>query len=129
VIVTRTVVVTPVPAKPATSTRIVTSTKVITGSNGITSTVVTTRTVVVTPVATKPVTSTKPVSGTVGAKPPTTPVTGTLPIPASGTYTVVKGDSLSKIARRFGVSLATLIALNDIKDPDRIEAGMVLKLK
>ena len=125
VVTTRTVVVTPVPAKPATSTRIVTSTKVITGSNGITSTVVTTRTVVVTPVATKAVTSTKPaVSPT-----PTKPVSGTLPIPASGTYTVVKGDSLSKIARRFGVSLATLIALNDIKDPNRIEAGMVLKLK
>jgi LysM repeat protein len=59
----------------------------------------------------------------------TTPVTGTLPIPASGTYTVVKGDSLSKIARRFGVSLATLIALNNIKDPNRIEPGPVLKLK
>jgi LysM repeat protein len=150
VVTTRTVVVTPVPA-----TRIVTSTKVITSASGITSTVLTTRTVVVTPVpvtrivtSTKvitsasgitstvvvsksvpvatPAASTKPVSGTVGA---TTPVTGTLPIPASGTYTVVKGDSLSKIARRFGVSLATLIALNNIADPNRIEAGMVLKLK
>jgi LysM repeat protein len=35
---------------------------------------------------------------------------------------------LSKIARRFGVSLATLIALNNIADPDRIEPGMVFKL-
>ena len=76
-----------------------------------------------------PVTSTKPVSGTVGTTAPTTPVTGTLPIPAPGTYTVVKGDSLSKIARRFGVSVATLIALNNITDPNRIEVGMVLKLK
>jgi LysM repeat protein len=70
--------------------------------------------------------TTKPVSGTVSA---TTPVTRTLPIPASGTYTVVTGDSLSKIARRFGVPLATLISLNNISDPNRIEAGQVLKLK
>jgi LysM repeat protein len=113
VVTTRTVVVTPVP-----TTRVITTTKVITGANGITSTVVTTRTVVVTPVPTKPVTS-------------TTSVSGTLPIPASGTYTVVKGDSLSKIARRFGLTLATLLALNKdvIVDPNRIEAGMVLKLK
>jgi LysM repeat protein len=119
VVTTRTVVVTPVPTKPATSTRIVTSTKIITGSNGITSTVVTTRTVAVTPVATKAITSTTA----------TQPVSGTLPIPASGTYTVVKGDSLSKIARRFGVALVTLIALNNIQDPNRIEPGLVLKLK
>ncbi len=105
------------PAAPKT-TRVITSTKVITGSNGITSTVVTTRTVVVTPVATKAVTT-------------TTPISGTESIPASGTYTVQKGDSLSKIARRFGLTVAKLISLNSdlIKDPNRIEVGWVLKLK
>jgi LysM repeat protein len=82
-----------------------------------------------TPVATtKPVTSTsntKPVTSTTSTK----PVSGTLPIPASGTYTVVSGDSLSKIARRFGISVATILALNNIPDPNRIEPGLVLKLK
>ena len=106
---------------PARATKIITSTKVITSASGITSTVIVTRSVAVPTTVT-----TKPVSGTVGA---TTPVTGTLPIPASGTYTVVKGDSLRKIARRFGVPLATLIALNNITDPNRIEVGTVLKLK
>jgi LysM repeat protein len=122
------------PRPPARTTRVITTTKIITGANGITSTVVTTRTVVVTPVPTKPVTTTKPITTTktpVSTKPVTSsqPVSGTLPIPASGTYTVVKGDSLSKIARRFGVPLATLIALNNIKDPNRIEPGIVLKLR
>jgi LysM repeat protein len=113
------------PAKTTRTSKIITSTKVITSGSGITSTVIVTKTIYVT----VPVTSTlptKPITGTVGT---TVPVTGTLPIPASGTYTVVKGDSLSKIARRFGVSLAALIALNSITDPNRIEAGMVLKLK
>lgn len=119
VIVTRSVVTTPVPV-----TRIVTSTRVITGANGITSTVVTTRTMVV-PVATKVATSTKPTTSPA----PTKPISGTLPISASGTYTVVKGDSLSLIAKRFGIPLATLIALNNIKDPNRIEVGTVLKLR
>jgi LysM repeat protein len=113
------------PAKTTKTTKIITSTKVITSASGITSTVVVSKSVVVT----APAATTKPVSGTVATKAPTTPVTGTLPIPASGTYTVVKGDSLSKIARRFGVPLATLIALNNSTDPNRIEAGMILKLK
>jgi LysM repeat protein len=123
VIVTKTVYVTPVPTKKVT-TKVITSTKVITGANGITSTVIVTRTVNVTPVPTKSPVSTKPVTST-------TAVTGTLPIPASGTYTVVKGDSLSKIARRFGLTVAALLALNKdiITDPNRIEAGWVLKLK
>jgi LysM repeat protein len=114
-------------AAPAKTTKIITSTKVVTGTNGITSTVIVTRTIVVTPVPTKSTASTKAMSGTVAAS--TTAVTGTLPIPASGTYTVVKGDSLSKIARRFGISLATILALNNISDPNRIEPGLVLKLK
>jgi LysM repeat protein len=132
------VVQTPVaPKAPVKSTRVVTSTKIITSTRLVTSTSgvvsrrVITQSVIVSntvPATTKPATtttSTKPVISTKS----TQPVSGTLPMPASGTYTVVKGDSLSKIARRFGVSLATLIALNNIADPNRIEAGQVLRLK
>lgn len=44
------------------------------------------------------------------------------------TYEVQRGDSLFSIAQRFGVTMAALIELNDIDNPDRIEAGQVLKL-
>ena len=49
---------------------------------------------------TKSTTSTQPVTSTTSTR----PVSGTLPIPASGTYTVVKGDTLIAIARRFGIT-------------------------
>jgi|GEM_PF-4880592 len=45
------------------------------------------------------------------------------------TYTIVKGDTLSRIARRFGVSLADLIAANpQIKNPDLIFIGDTLTI-
>lgn len=46
----------------------------------------------------------------------------------SGTYTVQKGDVLSKIASKFGVSVSTLQSINGIKDPNKIYVGQVLKL-
>lgn len=40
------------------------------------------------------------------------------------TYTIKPGDSLSKIAKRFGVRLADLLIANpDISDPDKIRVG------
>ena len=44
------------------------------------------------------------------------------------TYTVVRGDTLSEIAGRYGTTVATLVKLNNIKDPDYIVVGQVLKL-
>lgn len=38
-------------------------------------------------------------------------------------YVVQLGDTLREIANRFGVSMADLIAANDIADPDRVRAG------
>lgn len=43
-----------------------------------------------------------------------------------GSYTVVAGDTLFEIARRFGVSLDALVALNNIQDPSLIRVGQVL---
>lgn len=43
-------------------------------------------------------------------------------------YVVEPGDSLSAIAERFGTSVAELAALNGLADPDRIEAGDILRL-
>lgn len=44
------------------------------------------------------------------------------------TYTVVKGDTLSEIAVRFGTTVAKLAELNDIDNVDLIFIGQVLKL-
>jgi LysM repeat protein len=53
--------------------------------------------------------------------PPTTTTIVTL-------YEVKSGDSLSKIAEKFGIDQAALMMLNGISNPDHIEAGQVLKL-
>jgi LysM repeat protein len=44
------------------------------------------------------------------------------------TYTVVSGDTLGKIAASTKVALADLVAWNDIKDPDKIVVGQVIRL-
>ncbi|OQA27866.1 MAG: Muramidase-2 precursor [Verrucomicrobia bacterium ADurb.Bin345] len=50
-------------------------------------------------------------------------------VPTDGkSYTIQKGDSLSKIANRLGVSSRELAELNNIKDPNRIRVGQVLAL-
>jgi LysM repeat protein len=46
----------------------------------------------------------------------------------TGTYTVKRGDTLSAIARKKGVSVAAIASANGISNPDRILAGQVLSL-
>ena len=41
-------------------------------------------------------------------------------------YTVVKGDTLSKLAKRFGTTVNTLVKINHIKNPNLIIVGQVL---
>ncbi len=41
-------------------------------------------------------------------------------------YTVVKGDTLSKIARRYGTTVQILVDLNHIKNRNLIHVGQVL---
>lgn len=45
------------------------------------------------------------------------------------TYTVRKGDTLSSIARSYGMSATRLRKLNGLSSSDKIQAGQVLKLK
>ena len=47
---------------------------------------------------------------------------------AQTTYKVVGGDTLSEIAERFDTTVDKLVELNNIKDPDFIVVGQVLKL-
>ncbi len=43
-------------------------------------------------------------------------------------YTIASGDTLSKIATKYGISLDKLIKLNNISDPNIINVGQVLKI-
>jgi LysM repeat protein len=43
-------------------------------------------------------------------------------------YTVQANDTLSKIATKFGVDQAALMALNGLTDPDHVELGEVLQI-
>ena len=45
-----------------------------------------------------------------------------------GYYTVVLGDTLGKIANRFGVTVDELVKLNKLSDPNLIYVGTVLKI-
>jgi len=86
------------------------------------------------PSATRPTTRPSPSPATASATPalsPTSRATGTAslspPTTATATlYTVQEGDTLAKLAKKFGVTLDDLVAVNEIEDPDRIEVGTVL---
>lgn len=55
-------------------------------------------------------------------------VAQSVPYPCCDHYTVKRGDSLSAIGERFGVDWRRLASINQIADPDRIQAGQVIKL-
>lgn len=54
--------------------------------------------------------------------------TPTTPASPTGTYTVVKGDTLSSIAAKYGTSYQELARINGIADPNVIYPGQVLRL-
>lgn len=52
-----------------------------------------------------------------------------LPLPAlAGSVTVKEGETLSEIAARLGVPMARLMQINNISNPDLVEAGRVLRV-
>lgn len=53
---------------------------------------------------------------------------GPAAVEGASRYTLRTGDTLSGVARRFGVSVATLAKANAIPDPDRVRAGRVLSI-
>lgn len=63
-----------------------------------------------------------------GSAPPPAP---TPPATAAVYYTVVSGDTLGNIAKRFSTTVAKIVSLNGskIKDPDHIEVGWRLRVK
>ena len=48
--------------------------------------------------------------------------------PVGGEYTVQAGDTLSAIARRFGLSVTDLIAANQIANPNTLHSGQVVNI-
>jgi murein DD-endopeptidase MepM/ murein hydrolase activator NlpD len=69
-------------------------------------------------VAPKPIVAPKPAKAKAPAKPKAT----------GKTYTVVKGDNLTKIAKANGTTVDALVKLNNIKDKNLILIGQVLKV-
>jgi LysM repeat protein len=69
-----------------------------------------------------------------GAEPSGSRATGAVPsAPApsarwNGTYVVRAGDTLAEVSHCRGVSVASLAAANGIRDPDRITAGLRLRV-
>lgn len=55
-------------------------------------------------------------------------VTAPAAAPAGGLYKVRRGDNLTKIASRFGLSVPKLVAMNDLRSRHRIAAGQWLRI-
>lgn len=47
---------------------------------------------------------------------------------SGGVYVVKRGDTLYSIARRYGVSVKTLLSMNNISDPSQIEVGQRIRV-
>ncbi len=58
----------------------------------------------------------------------TSKTSSSAPKAAGSTYTVKKGDTLYAIAKEHGVSAGNLQKWNNIKNPNKIKVGQVLKL-
>jgi LysM repeat protein len=58
--------------------------------------------------------------------PPTTAATTTTAPPT--TYQVMRGDTLTAIAKRFGVPIAAIVAANPGVDPDHLVEGQILHI-
>lgn len=51
---------------------------------------------------------------------------GTTPPPSAGTYTVQSGDTVSGLAVAWGTTVAAIVAVNHLADPNRIYVGQAL---
>lgn len=66
--------------------------------------------------------------GIVPAPTPVVPVTATPIPPPTTAYTVVRGDTLARIALRNNTTVSQLVALNNLRNPNLIYIGQVLNI-
>jgi len=83
----------------------------------------------------QPETQAEPVVGRTESSAPRQPAPAppppprTIPRPVGyRTYTVQRGDILKQIAARYGVSMASIMAINSIPNPDSLRIGQVLTI-
>ena len=55
-----------------------------------------------------------------------TPLPAPTPTPAHEVYVVKPGDSVYKIAKRYGTTMQAIILANNLRNPDRIYPGEIL---
>lgn len=58
--------------------------------------------------------------------PPPVPAPAPVPTPAHEVYVVKKGDTVYKIAKRYGTTMQAIILGNNLRNPDLIYPGQVL---
>ena len=75
----------------------------------------------------KPTVSATP-TPTASPRPTVSPTPSPTPTVKPTTYTVVSGDTLTRIATRFGVTLTALMTANKITDANNIRIGQVLQI-
>jgi LysM repeat protein len=51
------------------------------------------------------------------------------PIPGASEHTVAKGQTLTQIAKAYNLPVSTLISINDLRNPNKVEVGTRLYLK
>jgi LysM repeat protein len=50
------------------------------------------------------------------------------PIPGASEHTVAKGQTLTQIAKAYNLPISTLISINDLRNPNKVEVGTMLFL-
>ena len=58
----------------------------------------------------------------------TSTTTTSTTVPQDRFYTIERGDTLAVIAAKFGVTVQSVIDLNQIENPDSIAAGQVIEI-
>ncbi len=69
-----------------------------------------------------------PVAGTTAVTPPTVAPPAAPPAPTYTTYRVVRGDTVSRIARRYHTTIAKIVSLNHLNKKALIRVGQTLKI-